>query len=65
MQIKVNGEARGVPAANVAELVAQLGLNPRQVAIEKNRVIVPRSTYESEPIRDGDEVEIVQFIGGG
>ncbi|NBO18111.1 MAG: sulfur carrier protein ThiS [Proteobacteria bacterium] len=65
MQIKVNGEARGVAAVNVAELVAQLGLNPRQVAIEKNRVIVPRTQYADEPIRDGDEVEIVQFIGGG
>lgn len=65
MQIKVNGEPCGVAAVNVAELVVQLGLNPRQVAIEKNRVIVPRSTYENEPIREGDEVEIVQFIGGG
>lgn len=65
MQIKVNGEVRAVSGGTVAALVTALGLNPRQVAIEKNRVIVPRGSYEAEPILDGDEVEIVQFIGGG
>lgn len=65
-QITVNGTAR--PRANlcfVRDLIAELSLDPRKIAIELNREIVPRSAYDATPIRDGDEVEIVGFIGGG
>lgn len=66
MQISVNGEIRifdGV--ADVAALVAELGLDPRKVAVERNLEIVPRSTYAATPLADGDRIEIVTFIGGG
>ena len=66
MQISVNGEDRmfdGV--ADVAALVAELGLDPRKVAVERNLEIVPRSTYAATPLADGDRIEIVTFIGGG
>jgi thiazole synthase len=66
MQIKVNGERREfAPPLSVAGLAEQLRLNPKQVAIERNREIVPKSTYAQVALHDGDEIEIVAFIGGG
>ena len=66
MQIKVNGESREFSAPlSVLALADQLRFNPRQVAIERNREIVPRSCYSEVTLMDGDEIEIVQFIGGG
>jgi sulfur carrier protein len=66
MQITVNGEDRvfqGV--ADVAALVAELGLDTRKVAVERNLEIVPRSAYAATALADGDRIEIVTFIGGG
>ncbi|MBY0407188.1 MAG: sulfur carrier protein ThiS [Rickettsiales bacterium] len=66
MQIKVNGEWREFSAPmTVAQLAEALALNTKQVAVEKNRAIVPRATYGDATLADGDEVEIVRFIGGG
>ena len=65
-QITVNGQAR--PAAHlrvVSDLIAELALDPRKIAIERNLDIVPRSAYATTPIMDGDAIEIVGFIGGG
>ncbi len=45
--------------------MTELNLDPRKVAIERNREIVPRSAYGTTPIRDGDAIEVVGFIGGG
>jgi len=63
--ITLNGEQRSTSAANVADLVQQLELDIRQIAIEHNRIILARPSYEKTPLRDGDAVEIVSFIGGG
>jgi thiazole synthase len=66
MNIKVNGQIRAFESPlSVALLAEQLKLNPKQVAIERNREIVPRSTYAEVDLNDGDEIEIVAFIGGG
>jgi len=66
MLIKVNGEHREFEAPlNVLALTEQLQLNPRQVAIERNCEIVPRSLYHEVMLDDGDAIEIVHFIGGG
>ena len=66
MQIKVNGEARELKAPmSVAALVAELGLNNKQVAVERNLEIVPKSAHANTQIADGDRIEIVHFIGGG
>lgn len=66
MTLMVNGEAREVPAgATVALLLAALGLADRRVAVEVNRRIVRRGTYEAAALADGDVVEIVHFVGGG
>ena len=66
MKLWVNGEERAVEAvADIAGLVAALGLDGRKVAIERNLEIVPRSTYALTPVAEGDRIEIVHFIGGG
>ena len=66
MKLWVNGEERSLEAvADIAGLVAVLGLDGRKVAVERNLEIVPRSTYGSTPVLDGDRIEIVHFIGGG
>jgi sulfur carrier protein len=66
MKLWVNGEERAVEAvADVAGLVAALGLDSRKVAVERNLQIVPRSTYGATPVAEGDRIEIVHFIGGG
>jgi sulfur carrier protein len=66
MTLTINGEARTFAAlADVAGLVAALGLDARKVAVERNLEIVPRSAYGKTPLADGDRIEIVHFIGGG
>ena len=63
--ITLNGEARQVAAATVADLLREIGLDTRKVAVERNEEIVPRSTYAATPLSTGDQLEIVHFIGGG
>ncbi len=66
MRLTVNGEERAFGALpDVAALVAELGLDGRKVAVERNLEIVPRSAYGSTALADGDRIEIVHFIGGG
>jgi sulfur carrier protein len=66
MQLTVNGESRSFQGvANVAGLVAALGLDTKKVAVERNLEIVPRSAYGKTLLADGDRIEIVHFIGGG
>jgi thiamine biosynthesis protein ThiS len=65
MTLTINGEEKEVVAANVSELVAQLGMKSDRVAIELNREIVPRDRWPSTRLRDGDKLEIVHFVGGG
>jgi thiamine biosynthesis protein ThiS len=63
--LTVNGEPRRSAAATVLALVNELGLKPEKVAVERNGVIVPRSTHAEESLADGDVLEIVHFVGGG
>jgi thiazole synthase len=64
--IKVNGEHRRVAAGtSVAALVGELGLDPARVGVERNLEIVPRSTLAQVLVEDGDDYEIVHFVGGG
>jgi thiazole synthase len=66
ISITVNGEQRRVPEGlTIARLAAELGLEPRRVAVERNREIVPRSTLADVAVADGDDYEIVTFVGGG
>lgn len=66
MEVVVNGETRAVAAnATVAALVSELGLDAREVAVERNRDIVPRAHYAEVSLEEGDRLEIVTFVGGG
>jgi len=66
VSITVNGEHRRVRAGlTLAQLAADLGLVPEKVAVERNLEVVPRSTLAQVRVEDGDELEIVHFVGGG
>src|SRR3546814_14153691 len=64
-QITLNGDAHCTAAPTIAALAAELGLDPAKVAVERNGVIVPRSTLGEAALADGDVLEIVHFVGGG
>ena len=62
----VNGAPRRTGAGTtLADLLAQLGIEPDMVAVERNREIVPRSAFGATVLAEGDRIEIVQFVGGG
>ncbi len=66
MELTINGEPRRFDAPiSVAQLLQNLGLDARKVALERNLEIVPRSAFETTTLGDGDKIEIVHFIGGG
>jgi len=66
MQIQLNGEPRELaPATSVLQLLEQLDLVGRRVAVELNLDIVPRSAHETTILQPGDRVEVVHAIGGG
>jgi sulfur carrier protein len=66
MTITLNGEphAWGEPKT-VADLLTELGIDTRMVAVERNRLVVKRATYADTLVVPGDEIEIVSFVGGG
>ena len=66
LTITLNGEPFSVAGPlTIAELLARLDIDPRRVAIERNIVVVKRAAYDTTQIVDGDEIEIVNFVGGG
>jgi thiazole synthase len=66
LSISVNGEHRRVTKGiTIADLALELGLEPAKVAVERNLEIVPRSALGDVKVEDGDDFEIVTFVGGG
>jgi thiamine biosynthesis protein ThiS len=66
MTITLNGDAHQIEApVSVSALLAQLEIDARRVAVELNLTVVKKAAYDSAIVRDGDEVEIVNFVGGG
>ena len=64
--VTINGQSKQIAdLASLAALIDSLGMKADRVAVELNREIVPRSQWDATPIRDGDRLEIVQFVGGG
>lgn len=63
--LTVNGDPLTLDGTTVADLVAQLQLQGRRLAVEVNRDIVPKSEHGQHRLHDGDQVEIVHAIGGG
>ena len=66
MHIILNGDRQDLPERlSASDLLHALGLTGKRLALEVNREIVPRSTFDSHIIQPGDQVEIVHAIGGG
>jgi sulfur carrier protein len=66
MQVFVNGAAHDVPrGTTMSELLTELGLAGRRLAVEVNLSIVPHSAHASHILEEGDRIEVVQAIGGG
>jgi len=64
--IRVNGEHRRVPSGvSIAAMLNEIGVDPAKVAVERNLEIVPRSSLTEVSVEDGDDYEIVHFVGGG
>jgi thiamine biosynthesis protein ThiS len=66
IRLIVNGESRSVPGpATLSSLLAALELDPRMVVVELNREVVRRPRLAEVALADGDQVELVHFVGGG
>jgi len=66
MTLTVNGEARkAADGASLAQLVRELELEGKPIAVELNREVVPKDRYAATSLRDGDRLEIVTLVGGG
>jgi len=64
--IRLNGEVFQVDRPlTVSELLDRLEMDPRRIAVEHNLVVVKRNSFDTTTINAGDEVEIVNFVGGG
>lgn len=66
MRIQINGEVHELDdELPLSSLVVLLNLKPQQIAIELNKTVVRRAQWEDTLLREGDQVEIVHFVGGG
>jgi thiamine biosynthesis protein ThiS len=66
LTIRLNGEPFDIAGpVSISALLAALNIDPRIVAVEHNVVVVKKQQYETTMIGEGDEIEIVRFVGGG
>ncbi|MFP6765872.1 MAG: sulfur carrier protein ThiS [Planctomycetaceae bacterium] len=66
MQISINGESRTIPTeSTVADLLKELEMQSKYVAVERNLELVPRAIHGDCRLEDGDQLEIVTLVGGG
>lgn len=66
IRVSVNGRDHEVSEdLSLVELLESLGIDPRRVAVERNREVVPRALHPQVRVADGDAFEVVQFVGGG
>lgn len=66
MRIRLNGEPFDLQESlSISALLAHLDIDPRRVAVEHNLVVVRRNVFDTTVVAEGDEVEIVNFVGGG
>jgi thiamine biosynthesis protein ThiS len=66
VKIRLNGDPYELPAPlSIAALLESLQIEPRRVAVEHNLDIIKRARYDTTIVNEGDEVEIVNFVGGG
>jgi thiazole synthase len=66
IEIRLNGEAQEIPSPlSIAELLDHFNLPKDYIAVERNRSIVPKQKWETVAVSQGDELEVVHFVGGG
>lgn len=65
MNLHVNEDSIDFRGTTITDLLEQLGIRGRRLAVEVNREIVPKGEHETFSLKDGDRVEIVHAIGGG
>lgn len=65
MKLTINGEEREVSGTTIAELLGELKVIPERVAVEVNLTIIKRAEFGRFALREGDVVEVVNFVGGG
>ena len=66
MTIKLNGDPHQLPGPlSVSALLQTLEIDGRRVAVELNTAVIKKAAYDTSVVKDGDEVEIVNFVGGG
>ncbi|HMH07701.1 MAG TPA: sulfur carrier protein ThiS [Terriglobales bacterium] len=65
MKLTINGQEQDSAPVTLAKLVEQLGMKQDRVAVELNRSIVPREQWAETHLAEGDQLEIVHFVGGG
>ena len=64
--IQLNGDPYEMPGpATIGDLLTRLEIDPRRVAVERNFVVIKRDLYAATAIEPGDQIEIVNFVGGG
>jgi thiamine biosynthesis protein ThiS len=65
MKLTINGQQQDSPPSTLAHLIEHLGMKQDRVAVELNRNIVPRDQWADTHLAEGDQLEIVHFVGGG
>ncbi len=66
LKIMLNGDPYDVPGPlTIADLLARLDIDSRRVAVERNLVVLKRALFDTTEVSDGDQIEIVNFVGGG
>jgi len=66
MNITINGENKVFSSTlTVSELLSEMGIDSRKIAVERNLHLIKRAEFDSATLNDGDEIEIINFVGGG
>ena len=63
--VNINGEELNMAGKTIAEYLATTNFDPKRIAVERNGDIVPKAKYGETILQDGDNIEIVSFVGGG
>jgi len=63
--VKVNGDNLDVAGKTLSEYLSTTNYDPKRIAVERNKDIVPKAQYDKVVLMDGDSIEIVSFVGGG
>ncbi|MCI7710961.1 sulfur carrier protein ThiS [uncultured Helicobacter sp.] len=65
MQIILNGESYTTTAQSIAELIKEVGVREKMIVLAQNTAVIQAKDWDSTPLCENDEIEILQFMGGG